>query len=100
MMKRIAIFLDSIDYKEIDEGLKVVVLFDVNCYIVRAVGRQLVSVYNVNYLIVWLLGKGIKEVYMDEPDEQVRQKIERCGVSVYPLSKIKENPLLKSLEIE
>ncbi|WP_029901757.1 hypothetical protein [Prevotella sp. 10(H)] len=97
---RIAIFLDNINYKELNDGLKTILLFDVDDYLVVAVGQQLLLIYNFSYLITWLLGKRVEKVYMTGSDEVIKKAIEHSGViTVEPLSKIKDNPLLKSLEL-
>ncbi|WP_156032865.1 hypothetical protein [Prevotella sp. 10(H)] len=98
---RIAVFLDNINYREINDGIKTVLLFDVDDSLVRAVGQQLLSIYNINYLITWLLAKRVEKVYMREPIEYIRNVIERTGImTVEPLDKMKDNPLLSSLLID
>ena len=99
MRIRIAVFLDSIDFKDIDNGIKVVLLFDVSHCTVTAAGRQLLVTYNINYLITWLMGKNVKEVYIDHPDVTIKDRIEYAGIRVYPLDKIVENPLLKCMNL-
>lgn len=99
MKVRIAVFLDSIDYKEVDDSLKIILLFDVYKEIIRAAGRQLITIYNINFLIIWLIGKGVKEVYTDNMDDTVRINIEKAGILIHPLDKIKDNPLLKDLQL-
>lgn len=96
---RIAIFLNSINYKEINNGIKVVFLFDVDEILVTAIGNQLMVIYNLSYLITWLLGKGIEKVYMPAPEKQLKEKIEGIGIAVEPLKRLKDNPLLDSLKL-
>ena len=96
---RIAVFLNSINYKEINDGVKVVFLFDVDEELITAIGEQLIIIYNLSYLITWLLGKGVEKVYMPTPDKLLRGVIERTGIIVESLEKIKDNPLLSSLKL-
>jgi len=97
---RIAVFLDNINYKQLSDGIKTVLLFDVDDRLVIAAGQQLMLIYNLNYLITWLLGKGVEKVYMPEPIGYIQAAIEQTGIiTVEPLSKIKENPLLDSLRL-
>lgn len=99
MKIRIAVILDNIDYKEIDNGIKSILLFDVTRKVITAVGRQLLSIYNSDYLIIWLLGKKVEEIYINDPGEIITAKIKKCGIRQYPLEKIKDNPLLRSMRL-
>jgi len=99
MKVRIAVFLDSLEHVEIDNGLKFVLLFDVDRDIIIAAGRQIMAIYNLSYLITWLIGKRVEEVYINNRDEKLKAKIEKSGIRVYPLNKIKDNPLLESLKL-
>jgi len=97
---RIAIFLDNINFMKINDGVKTVLLFDVDDSLVTAVGQQLLMIYNLSYLVTWLLGKRVEKVYIPEPIEDIRNAVEQTGIiTVEPLSKIKDHPLLKSLQL-
>lgn len=96
---RIAVFLNSINYKEINDGVKVVFLFDVDQDVITAIGKQLIVIYNLSYLITWLLGKGVETAYIPAPDKLLKREIERTGIAVESLEKIKDNPLLSSLKL-
>lgn len=96
---RIAIFLNSINYKEINDGIKAVFLFDVDENVVTAKGEQLMLIYNLNYLITWLLGKEVRKIYLPTSDKHLKKEIERTGIIVETLEKIKDNPLLSSLKL-
>jgi len=97
---RIAIFLDNINFMQISDGVKTVLLFDVDDCLVTAVGQQLLIIYNLSYLVTWLLGKRVEKMYIPEPLEDIQNAVERTGIiTIEPLSKIKDNPLLKSLQL-
>lgn len=96
---RIAVFLNSINYKEINDGVKVVFLFDVDENLVTAIGEQLMVIYNLSYLITWLLGKGVEKIYISNPDKHLKKEIECAGITVESLEKIRDNPLLDSLKL-
>lgn len=98
MKRRIAIILDSINHKEFDKEIKIILLFDMNEKAVTAIGRQLINIYDINYLIIWLLGKRVKEVYMDHPEKILEATLRKCDIIIYPLSKIKDNPLFCLLD--
>jgi len=96
---RIAVFLDNINFKDLDNGLKTVLLFDIDETIVTAVGRYLLHIYNLNYLATWLLGKRVEIAYIQNPDKDIQKFIDYTGIQVKPLDEIKENPLLESLQL-
>lgn len=96
---RIAVFLDNINYKELDDKLKTVILFDVDNTVITAAGRFLLHIYNLNYLTIWLSGKKVETVYIENTDKTFEQCMKLIGIRVEQLSTIKENPILQSLKL-
>ncbi|MDR2038306.1 MAG: hypothetical protein LBQ60_10335 [Bacteroidales bacterium] len=93
---RIAIFLDNIHFKTLEDEVKQIFLFDVEENVVKSVGEELLYIYNINYLLLWLLGKKVSIMYIEIIEVRLKDFIEKAGITVKALDEIKNNPLLAS----
>lgn len=95
---RIAIFLRN--EKLVEESVVQAYAFSVEDRTITSIGSELLYVRNIDYLMIWLLGNNIDIVYMNNADEELRERLQKTGVKVKPLGEIKDNPLLNLFLID
>jgi len=94
---RIAIVLDNIQLQETGSRTKKIMLFEADGELIIAVDEDIISLADINYLNLWLLGKRVVKLYCDGLKEEEKAFIERTGVEIYPLAKIRDHPILQGL---
>lgn len=95
---RIAIFLRNEKLPE--ESIVQAYAFSIENHIITSIGSELLYVENVDYLIIWLIGNKIDVLYMNSPDTDFQESIQKIGVEVKSLTEIKNNPLLNLFLID
>ncbi len=96
-MMRIAIILDNIRPAEMESRIKKIMLFEAVGDLVTAIDEDRISVSDINYLCLWLLAKQVNVLYCDGLMENEESFINRIGIKVKPLKKIRDHPILQAL---
>lgn len=96
---RIAVFIESINYRPVNPHIRHVFLFDVDHEVIVAVGEEILSVARTDYIVVWLLGKRVERIYISGLDEHARKLITRAGIKIRDINEIRDNPVLRALLI-
>ncbi|MCC8147270.1 MAG: hypothetical protein LIO93_12735 [Bacteroidales bacterium] len=94
---RIAIILDCIYLIESGSSTKKILLFEVNDDLVTAIDEDMISIANINYLCLWLLAKRAVRLYCDGLTEADVFFLEKAGIEVYPLERIRGHAILQAL---
>ena len=95
---RIAMFLRNEKLPE--ESIVQAYAFSVEDHTITGIGSEMLYVRNIDYLGAWLISNHIDVVYMNNTDEDILEKLRKIGVTVKPLSEIKNNPLLNLFLID
>lgn len=97
IMKRIAVFLDNINCRELTKDMRQVFLFEVDEKVVTAIGEEIMMAIDVNYMAIWLLSKSVNTIYIDGVNYEAYQLLERLDIGVRPLTEIRQHPMLSAL---
>jgi len=96
---RFAIFLESINFEQLDPHIRRVFLFDRKEEVITSIGEELVTLYDLNFLKLWLLSKKVEHIYVDGINKTYREQIEYIGIKVDELKSIRDNPILKNFKV-
>lgn len=94
---RIAIILDNIYLAETESLIKKIILFEVDGDLVIAIDKDIISLSDINYLCLWLLAKCVAGLYCNGLTENEKALINKAGIKVYSLSRIRDHPILQAL---
>lgn len=94
---RIAIVLDNIYLAETESRLKKIILFEADADLVTAIDEDLISLSDTDYLCLWLLSKRIVELYCNGLADREKAFIQKTGIEVFPLERIRAHPILQAL---
>jgi|GEM_PF-2397293 hypothetical protein len=94
---RLAIVLDNIYLAEMKSPIKKIMLFEADGDLVVAIDEDLISLSDTNYLSLWLLAKRVACLYCDGLTEEGEVLLNKAGIKVYPLNKIRDHPILQAL---
>lgn len=94
---RIAIVIDNIYLTEMESSIKKIILFEADGDLITAIDEDTISIADINYLCLWLLAKRAVRLYSDGIAEAGKTFIERAGIEVFPLKKIRDHPIVQAL---
>lgn len=94
---RIAIVLDNICLAEIKSHIKRILLFEVDGDLIIAIDEDTISLSDINYLCLWLIAKRVTRLYCNGLTEDSKAFLEKAGIEIYPLNRIKDHPILQAL---
>ncbi|MDR1054693.1 MAG: hypothetical protein LBL90_02460 [Prevotellaceae bacterium] len=97
---RVAVFLDNVNYEELNKFIKEVFIFDIDDNSLKVIGEETILIDNVNYTLTWLLSKKVNIIYANTNNEAFEIFIQSSGIKIMPLDEIKNNPALESLLIK
>lgn len=94
---KIAIVLDNIYLAETGSPIKKIMLFEADGDLITAIDEDVISLSDINYLCLWLLAKRVARLYCDGLTEKEKTLINKTGIEVHPLNKIRDHPILQAL---
>lgn len=94
---RIAIILDNICLAVLESPVKKIILFEVDAGLVTAIDEDTVSLSDADYLCLWLLARRVARLYCDGLPEGGKALMEKAGIEIYPLKRIRDHPILRAL---
>ncbi len=93
---KIAVFLKNENFEYLDDHIIQIYTFNIENNLITSIGSELVTIKNLNHILLWLLSKNIEEIYLKNPNNELKSYFEKTGITVKSIEEIKDNPLLKS----